>query len=105
MALPTYRQVEDEIAKLKEIKPNVRRYTFFGDDNWLAIEAQIDVLDNDLDEDEIYAKYENDNDALDATNAVLDSALGALRWMLGEEDESPSQGWQSLVKEPDQEDE
>ncbi len=91
---PTKEQVQAEIEKLQEIKPKVRRTTLFGDNNHAAIDADIDVLKNDLDENEVFDTYGNDTHE-------LDSALYACRWLDGDEDEPPSgpNGWGSLVQE------
>ncbi len=88
---PNQEQIQAEIKKLKEMKPKVRRTTYFGDDNHAAIEADIDVLTNDLDTGEIYDVYEDDQHA-------LDSALYARGWLDGN-DEPPSgpDGWGGLA--------
>lgn len=39
--------IQAEIDGLREIKPLVRQYSMFGDDNWAAIEAQIAVLEDE----------------------------------------------------------
>ena len=90
---PTPEEVQAEIKKLKEMKPKVRHHTGFGDDNWAAIEADIDVLTNDLDQDTIYDLYgESDYE--------LESCLYARDWLDGSgEPPSGPDGWGSLVKE------
>jgi hypothetical protein len=88
-------EIKAEVAKLREMKPRVRHRTSFGDDNWAAIDAQIKVLEEGMDEDEIYDEWpEGERDMHER-----DSALEALAWKNGEEteDETPSAGWQSLV--------
>jgi hypothetical protein len=47
----TDKEIKAEIEKLKAIKPKVRRYTVFGDNHWAAIDAQIEVLANRIDQD------------------------------------------------------
>ena len=90
MRMPqTQEQVQQEIATLQEIKPRVRRRTLFGDDNHAAIDTQITVLEDGLDEETIYAEWE-DNDHL------LTAALEALAWRNGD-CEAPSGGWRDLV--------
>lgn len=64
--------IQKEIDGLREIKPKVRHYSAFGDDNWKQIEAQIETLERGYDEDDIYNRYENPD--------VLNSALQAYQW-------------------------
>jgi len=45
--MKTRYEIRDEINALREIKPTVRRFTAFGDDNWAAIDVQIDALDGE----------------------------------------------------------
>lgn len=95
MSKPSSEQVQQEIAALKEIKPKVRRYTFFGDDNHAAIDAQIVVLEEDYDEDAIYGEWEDDEH-------VLSSALEALAWKEGDLSRDNQDGalvdeWRSLA--------
>ena len=92
MKVPTAKQIKKEADKLAKMKPQVRRTTAFGDDNHEAIDAQIRVLDEDMNEDEIYGEWEGDE------NRLRDNALEARRWMDGEsEDGTPSYGWKDLV--------
>lgn len=93
--MKTKEQIEDAIKKLIEVKPSVRRYSFFGDDNWKKIDAQILVLERGLDEDQIYDRYD-DRD-------VLNDALIAYQWMndlpiedLDEEIETLADMWSGL---------
>lgn len=82
-------QVVREVATLKRIKPFVRRFSLFGDDNHHAIDVAIDVLEHELYETEIEEKYENEDDS--------SHAYAALAWRQGDEDESPSAGFAPLV--------
>jgi hypothetical protein len=88
---PTPKQVQAEIEKLEEIKPRVRRYSMFGDDHHASIEAQIDVLRKNLDNDAIY-------DSFDGKESILDNAIQAQQWRDGESEEgAPSVGWAELA--------
>lgn len=92
MGKPSMKAVEDEIRLLLEIKPSVLKMSSFGDDHHAAIDAQVDVLSNDLDADEIYSTYEDDHNA-------IDNALEARDWMDGTSDcESLVGEWKSLVR-------
>jgi len=95
MASKTQSEINAEIARLKEIKPKVQHFSHFGDDNHAAIDAQLDALEGDQDDDEIYQLQ----DSGDLTDAEVESALGAIQWRDGEEDEAPSAGWEPLIAE------
>ncbi len=91
MNLPTPEQIKKEIKTLTEMQPKVKRFSTFGDDNHAAIDAQIDVLKNDLDDDEIDEQYEDH---------ARSNAHDARLWLDGEgEAETLSEGWEGLVQE------
>jgi hypothetical protein len=100
--MKTAQEINDEIKALEAMKESVRRYTVFGDDNWSAIETQIDALRDEW----------TDNDAYDALDEgdinehEHGAALDAITWRDGyyEEYENggelidrPSLSWKSLV--------
>lgn len=101
---PTPKQVEAEIAALQELKAKVPQRTCFGDSNRDGIEAQIEVLTQNLKEDAIWDRShtEDEDDARREDDSlwkesVRDHALDARRWLVGEsEDGSPSEGWKPL---------
>lgn len=92
----TPEEVQVEVGKLIALKPKVRNFTFFGDNNRNAIQAQIDVLKDGMDEGDIYDMGSEDADG-EWTQHEVDSALEARRWLDEEEDEAPSVGWEPLV--------
>ena len=92
MSKPTVEQVQQEIAALKEIKPRVRRYTFFGDDNHDAIDAQIETLEQGYDEDDLDREWEEDEH-------IYQSAREALDWKNGYAETGLADSWSSLVVE------
>ncbi len=89
MPRQTDEAIKKEIAALKEMKPKVRRYSLFGDDNRASIEVQIEVLEQEIAEMDVWAKYA-DNDT------KLESAIDAASWLEGGS-EKPSDGWALLV--------
>lgn len=93
----TREEVEAEIAKLRGMKERVRRFSAFGDDNWAAIDAQVAVLDRNMNEANIYAKWSGDDDEDDGSNPIIDSALDARAWRDGEYEEPCSSGWEPLM--------
>lgn len=96
MSHKTNEQINDEINALKTLKPTVRQFTAFGDDNHAAIDAQLDVLEGRLDHDDVYDIYgqPDDEDGEDFLERyVLDAAIEAVDWMTGLKADSPSSGW------------
>ena len=89
---PNDEQIQAEIEQLKKNRCFIRQFAGFGEDNWSGIDVEIDVLENKLNEDNIYDKYSH-------TDFLLEAALGVLDWMAGEDDLSPSENWGPLVRE------
>ena len=99
MGAKTGDEIKTEIQALKDAKPKVRRRNHFGDDLHEAIDAQIEVLRDGLDEGQVYDTFEDPDDPDDRNQ--LDAALDALAWMEGEEREdaefeSLAAGWVNI---------
>ena len=95
--MKTPRQIQAEIDKIQDMKPTVIRASFFGDNHHDAIDAQIEVLEDELiDDDDI---YNNLDDGTWAQN-VVDAALEARQWRDDEEEKDfvPSESWKELVR-------
>jgi hypothetical protein len=95
--MKSHRQIQAEIDKLRDMKPTVLRASFFGDNHHDAIDAQIEVLEDELiDDDDI---YNNLDDGTWAQN-VADAALEARAWRDDEEEKDfvPSESWKELVR-------
>lgn len=95
---PDDERIKEEIKKLKELKPRVRRKSMFGDDNHARIEAQIITLEEGLTEDQIYERWpEEDEESLD----LVSNAVSARAWMdTGETPEGNPDlvtGWEPLA--------
>ena len=75
--MKTQEQITKEIEALKTVRPNVRPYSMFNDDNLAAVDAQIQVLENDMDDNEIYDRY----DHVSSSEYILDAALTARQWV------------------------
>lgn len=80
--MKTEKQIKKEIKALKTVRPNVRPYSAFGDNNLAALDAQVKVLEENLNNDRIYDVY----DHCDSSEYVLESALAARQWIDDEED-------------------
>lgn len=95
LKVPTAKQIEAEIALLEKMKPAVRQYSAFGDDNHASIDAQIEVLNNMFDDDDVYNNAEEPDG--EWPQYVVDSALEAVRWLEGDNEEPPSDDWKPLL--------
>jgi hypothetical protein len=85
----TQKQIDAEIAALREIKPRVPRYTGFGDDNWKKIDVQIAVLERDMDEDDISGIVDADENSI---------AYETIQWRDGNPvDEEPTASWKCIA--------
>lgn len=90
MAKPTKEQIAEQAQKLRDLKPKVRHYSHFGDNNWEQIEAQIAVLEGTP-----VSHY------LGASIEVHGAAQDAKDWMNGEplEDAEDLVGvWSTLIQ-------
>lgn len=94
--MKTKEQITKEIEALKTVRPNVRPRSAFGDDNLAQLDAQITVLENNWDNNEIYDEY----DHAGLSEEILSSALYARQWIDGENDDDLAEGW-PLKKEGD----
>jgi len=90
--MKTKEQIQTEIEALKIVRPNVRPRSAFGDDNLAALDAQVQVLENDWDNNDIYDEF----DRCAIQESVLESALYARQWINDEEDPDDgglAEGW------------
>ncbi len=104
MKKPTQKQIDSEIKKLKDMKPNVTRASRFGDNHHDAIDAQVEVLSGGMTESQVYDKEPDDETEPGDVEElgywkenVISAALEACRWRDGEEKDPPSKGWKDLI--------
>jgi hypothetical protein len=96
--MKTQKEIDDEIKALKTVRPKIKPRSSFGDDNLAAVDAQIEVLEQDLDSDEIYDAYED----YEGDEYILGVALDARQWIDGESEyDSLATGWPLKEEEPD----
>lgn len=86
-------EAKAEAAKLREL--NIWEFNAFGDSIYDAIGAQLNVLEDELDEGEVYDRWGEGGE--DESEYLLDKALHAAKWRDGDEDVAPSVNWQRLV--------
>lgn len=95
----TREEIEAEIESLRYLAPRINPLSFFGDDNRTAVDAQIEVLSELLDEDEIDERHDDAGEGeVFSTDHACKSARHAARWLEGEADSKPSAGWIALVQ-------
>ena len=91
--IPTKKQIDKEIKLLEEMKPKICQHSSFGDDNHAAMQAQIDVLRENLNEEEIDERWNPDEEY-----NLNDNAREALNYLNGESETKTLSGdWKSLI--------
>ena len=90
------KEIQKEIKTLEKMKPKVRQFSMFGDDHHKSIDAQIKVLKEKLDEEDVSDRFEF------APNNVRENAEIACAWLHEIEDwievpKSLSEEWESLI--------
>lgn len=84
----TQKEIDGMIFKLKREKKTIPHYSLFRDNNWAAIDVQLDVLEGKIsDEDEVYDLKENADieERDDFGDNIVSAALDALMWIDGED--------------------
>lgn len=94
--MKTNEEIEAEIKALTEIKPRVRRETAFGEDNHVAIDAQIRVLRDEMTEEDVIQAHEEINEW--ETEHAYEAARDAAQWLAGKLEESLSESWAAIAK-------
>jgi hypothetical protein len=90
----TQKEIQGEIKKLEEMKPRVRRFSGFCDDHHAAIDAQLEVLNCEVEGED----FEDQIDSGNWTEHDRDNAQRALDWMeRTTDDPAPSEEWTELL--------
>lgn len=74
--MKTQEQIDEQIRLLKEARPKVVPYSMFGNDNLAMLDAQVRVLEKDMDEDDIWDRWDRDEEDMD----IRSNAEEALNW-------------------------
>ena len=105
MKKPTPQQLKAEIEWLKQNRAKMPRYNFFREDLHEKLDAQIEVLEQGLDEDAIYVRchFEDDSDERAADDSLwhystLSPCLEAMRWRDGDQNDPPSAAWKDTLQ-------
>ena len=83
----TQEERENAIDRLEENKIKCRRYSMFGNDCHAGIDAMIKVIENEMNENDVYDNYPscdaNGNDC-PASHYLWQCALIASEWLKGD---------------------
>ena len=83
-------EIDKEVVLLREMLPRLQQFNFFNRDMHEEHEAQVNVMEFHLTEDQIYWKYQD--------TLLLSTALDTLEWMEGREEAlRPSDRWNGLL--------
>jgi len=91
----TKEEIEQQIAKLKELRPRVRPCSAFGDDNLAKLDAQVKVLEENMDSDDIFNEWPQEEGDM----MIRMAADEACNWLVGEseyEDLADEEEWPLL---------
>jgi hypothetical protein len=81
----TEEEIQHQIEGLENMKKIVPERSFFGDENWKKIDAQIAVLKGNAVPNDYY-RNEHDEDYNEGDNDIWSDAELAEQWLNGEED-------------------
>lgn len=84
----TQDEINIQIEGLKKDKERLPQFSFFGDNNWDSIDAQLDILEghkiaSDFDDDEII-----EEDEIAENSAIREAAERAEDWLEGRIDDN-----------------
>jgi hypothetical protein len=100
--MKTVTEIRDEVKALTEIKPFIPHFTLFNDDNWQAIDRQIEALVDEWTEDDAWDL----NESGDLNEHDFSAVREAIDWVDDcyepyDEDgyviDRPSMSWKSLA--------
>lgn len=83
-------EIDEQIKKLKAIRPKIRPHSIFGDSNLDKLDAQVKVLEEDMESDEVWDEWARE----EADAEIRMAADDAVRWRDGESDiEDLAEDW------------
>ena len=86
--MKTQKEIKEAIKLLRKNKTECHHYSGFGDDNWEALDAMIETLENDYDEEDIYNHFSDELDGEETVQNILDVALEMVFWREGNGEEN-----------------
>lgn len=79
MSMKTQEQIDEQVRLLKEVRPKIVPASMFGDDNLAQLDAAVRVLEKNMDDDDIWERWDREEDL-----SIRSSATNALNWLAGE---------------------
>jgi len=73
-------EINEQIQRLKDARENVTPMSIFGDDNLAGVDLQIRVLEEGLDEDDVYTEFGEGDESMN----IRSYGTEATAWVLGE---------------------
>ena len=86
----TLEERNEMIAILEGQKAYAPARSGFGDDNHKGIDAQIQVIREEMDNDDVYNEWETDPDADNYDEHANSAACDAVNWLEGDDDAGES---------------
>ena len=80
--MKTQEEIKVQIERLKAIRPDIRPTSFFGDSNLDKLDAQIKVLEEDMDSGDIWDEWSEEESDMETRMAADD----ARNWLDDESD-------------------
>lgn len=88
--MKSQKEIDAQIKSLKAVRPKVRPVSGFGDDNLAKLDAQVKVLEDDLDSDDVWDEWPEDEGDME----IRMSADDAIAWREGDgESDDLSKDW------------
>ncbi|GAH46107.1 unnamed protein product [marine sediment metagenome] len=78
--MKTKEEIEQQITNLKGVRPKVRPHSDFGDDHLAALDAQVRVLEEDMESEDIWFTWPEGEYAMN----IREAADEARNWLDGE---------------------
>lgn len=95
MESKTQKEVDEQVKRLQAIRPKIKPYSYFGDSNLDKLDAQIKVLEEDMNSDKVWDEWPRE----EADMEIRMSADEAVNWRDGvSEEDDLAKDW-PLIKD------
>jgi len=71
--MKSQKQIDEQIKALKAVRPRVRPHSTFGDYNLAKLDAQVKVLEEDLDSDDVWDEWPEEESDMEIRTAADDA--------------------------------
>jgi hypothetical protein len=86
MAAKTEIEIDAEVAALRALRPNIRPYSAFGDDNRAALDACVLVLVQRLNPAQAMARFCQEERRWRFDENLMEEAVATADWLVGQQD-------------------